>query len=204
MRRHLTYANITATVALFVALGGSAFAISNIGSKDIRNNAVRSADLRNGRAVGGRDVIRNALGAPAINEKSLDASRFAKLGGSQQVDCDPNSPTDFKDCAKASIRLAKSARVLIVASGDEETVVAPASAVCEVRVDDEPASIQATPGELSDNTSAGATNGFARTFVTPDPLPPGRHEVALACAELAGGDVKIDVPTIAALAINEP
>ena len=59
MRRHLTYANVTATLALFIALGGGAYAISKIGSKDIRNGAIRSADLRNHRAVAASDVRRN-------------------------------------------------------------------------------------------------------------------------------------------------
>jgi hypothetical protein len=36
---------------------------------------------------------------------------------------------------------------------------------------------------------------------TPEPLPKGRHEVALACKQLTG-NVRIDVPTIAAIAIS--
>ena len=48
-------------------------------------------------------------------------------------------------------------------------------------------------------TNAGATNGFARTLVTPQPLPAGSHEIALACWEL-DPDVRIETPTIAALA----
>jgi hypothetical protein len=58
------------------------------------------------------------------------------------------------------------------------------------------------PGEQkTDNTSSLATNGFARTLVTQDSLPKGRHEIALTCKELVG-NVRIDVPTIAAIAIG--
>lgn len=205
MRRHLTYANVTATVALFVALGGGAYAISGVGSKDIRDNAVRSVDLRNGSAVRGQDVQRNSLGASAIDEKSLDASRLVKLAGGEGPNCDPDSAVDYLDCAKVNLQLSRTARLFVVATGNQESVGAvAAAAACDVRIDDVPAANTFAPGEsTSANTDSTATNGFARTLVTPDPLPPGKHKVSLACAELAG-DVKIDVPTIAAIAINEP
>jgi Collagen triple helix repeat (20 copies) len=47
MRRHLTYANVIATLALFVALGGSSYAALRIGSAQIRNNSVKSVDVKN-------------------------------------------------------------------------------------------------------------------------------------------------------------
>jgi hypothetical protein len=48
-----------------------------------------------------------------------------------------------------------------------------------------------------------ATNGFARIVVTPDPLAAGAHRIALACKELVP-NVRIDVPTIAAIAVASP
>ena len=64
----------------------------------------------------------------------------------------------------------------------------------------EPLAVQ--PGEeASDNTSGSATNGFARTLVSERLLARGRHTVALACKELTG-NVRIDAPTIAAIAIG--
>jgi hypothetical protein len=57
LRSRLTYANVMATVAVFLALGGSSYAALRVGSrqlvdnsvrtKDIRNNDVRSKDVRN-------------------------------------------------------------------------------------------------------------------------------------------------------------
>jgi hypothetical protein len=62
--------------------------------------------------------------------------------------------------------------------------------------------LAAQPGEeTSDNTSGSATNGFARTLVSDGPLARGRHRVALVCRELTG-NARIDVPTIAAIAIG--
>jgi hypothetical protein len=46
-RSHLSYANVMATVAVFVALGGSSYAAIKVGSKQIVNNSIRSKDIRN-------------------------------------------------------------------------------------------------------------------------------------------------------------
>ena len=43
MRRHLTFANVTSVLALFIALGGTSYAVATIGTKQIKNNSVRSA-----------------------------------------------------------------------------------------------------------------------------------------------------------------
>ena len=46
-RVRVTYANVVATIALLVALSGTAWAAASIGSAQIRNNSIRSADVRN-------------------------------------------------------------------------------------------------------------------------------------------------------------
>jgi hypothetical protein len=51
--RRLNYANVMATVALFVALGGGAYAAiklppNSVGEKQIKRNAVRSVDVKDG------------------------------------------------------------------------------------------------------------------------------------------------------------
>lgn len=47
VRRRLSYANVMATLAIFVALGGTSYAVTQIGSAQIKNNSVRGADLKN-------------------------------------------------------------------------------------------------------------------------------------------------------------
>ena len=71
IRRHLSYANVTATVALFVALGGGAYAVTRVDSRDIANDSVRSIDLKNRKAVTGMDVKRNGLTGRQISEARL-------------------------------------------------------------------------------------------------------------------------------------
>jgi hypothetical protein len=200
IRKHLSYANVVATLALFVALGGGAYAVSNVTSGEIKNETIKSADLRDRKAVRGSDVKRNALGGKEIAEQSLDAFRFAPVTGAEPGACDPESST-FVNCAAATIKLSRPSRLLVVATGGQRSEGGPADATCEVRIDGSPTAIDANPGEeTSDNTSANATNGFARTLVTPAPLASGSHDVAVACSE-GLGDVRIQHPTIAAIAI---
>jgi hypothetical protein len=47
LRPHLTYANTMATIAVFIALGGSSYAATKIGSRQIADNSIRSKDIRN-------------------------------------------------------------------------------------------------------------------------------------------------------------
>ena len=52
MRRHLTYANVMATTGVFLALGGASYAAiklpaNSVGSKQIKDGAVTSADIKN-------------------------------------------------------------------------------------------------------------------------------------------------------------
>lgn len=47
-RKFLTYANVLATLALFVALGGSAYAATLITGKQIKDGSITSADIKNG------------------------------------------------------------------------------------------------------------------------------------------------------------
>jgi hypothetical protein len=65
-RGKLTYANVMATVAVFIALGGGAIAASNlaknsVGTKQLRNNAVTGAKVKNG-SLTGADVDAATLG----------------------------------------------------------------------------------------------------------------------------------------------
>jgi hypothetical protein len=52
LRSRLSFANVMSAVAVFIALGGSAWAISanSVGTKQIKRSAVRSSDIKNGGA----------------------------------------------------------------------------------------------------------------------------------------------------------
>lgn len=65
IRARLTYANVIATVALFIALGGSAYAATQL-----PRNSVGTAQLKNG-AVTGRKVAKNTLTGRNIEASTL-------------------------------------------------------------------------------------------------------------------------------------
>jgi hypothetical protein len=66
-------AMLVASVALFVALSGTAIAVG-VDSGAVENDTLRSADLRNGKAVRGVDVSRNSLTGKDVKESSLDGA----------------------------------------------------------------------------------------------------------------------------------
>jgi hypothetical protein len=102
LRGHLTYANVMATVAVFLVLaGGSAWATHEVinGSDvvdgsltgaDIFNNTISGADITNG-SLTGADVFDNTIGSGDITNGSLTGADIANesIGaadiGSQQV-----------------------------------------------------------------------------------------------------------------------
>lgn len=63
----LTYANVVATLALFVALGGSSYAALSITGRDVKNGSLTA-----------KDVKRNALGGGRIKESKLGPVRRAR------------------------------------------------------------------------------------------------------------------------------
>jgi hypothetical protein len=83
-----------ALLALFMAMGGSAYALV-VTSADIKNNTIKSADVHNGGLLG-KDFKKNGVGGGAIKESSLEtvpsafiahgSAHFAVLNaGGQQV-----------------------------------------------------------------------------------------------------------------------
>jgi len=68
IRLHLTYANVMATIAVFVALGGSAFAAGYVitRSSQIKDGAVTAADVKN-----------SSLTGTDVKDGSLTASDFS-------------------------------------------------------------------------------------------------------------------------------
>ncbi len=201
IRRHLTYANVTATLALVLTAGtGAVYAAGEIGSRELDNNSVRTQDLKDRRGVTGEDVRRNTIGGLEVDEGSLQGDRIVGLEGTQASDCDP-ADSVFADCAAVSLSLDSPSQLLVTATGGVSSEGVGANAECEVRVDGADAPVSEGPGEVSDNTAAGATDGFARTLVTGS-IAAGSHSVALACQQLGVEDIRIRVPTIAVIAIS--
>ncbi len=71
LRRHLSYANVTATLALFVALGGSSYAVATLNGRQLKNRSVRATK-----------IARNTLTGTEIRESRLgQVPSAARVGG---------------------------------------------------------------------------------------------------------------------------
>ena len=66
---------VISCLALFVALGGVAYAAATIGSDDIINGSIRNRDFKDG-TLRGNEAKPNGFGAGAIKESSLDAGQL--------------------------------------------------------------------------------------------------------------------------------
>lgn len=78
----LTYANVMATIAVFVALGGGAYAAitvprDSVNTNSIRNGQVKAADIGFG-AVGAEDVADGSLGAAEIADGTLGGAEIVE------------------------------------------------------------------------------------------------------------------------------
>jgi hypothetical protein len=74
MRPRLTYANVMATIAVFIALGGSAYAFhlgkNSVGSKQLKKNAVTTAKVKN-EAITAAKVKKGTLTGTQIDVSTL-------------------------------------------------------------------------------------------------------------------------------------
>jgi hypothetical protein len=91
LRDRLTYANVVATLALFLAVGGSAYAVSQIGSKQVRNRSLRGIDVHRN-TLTGKEIKEKKLGqvkragaaltaATAVNAQNADLAKSAETAG---------------------------------------------------------------------------------------------------------------------------
>ncbi len=74
-RDKLTYANVMATVAVFLALGGGAYAAfrvpkNSVGTNQLRKNAVTGTKVRDG-SLSGNDFRRGSIGALQLGQLGL-------------------------------------------------------------------------------------------------------------------------------------
>jgi hypothetical protein len=81
----LTYANVVATLALFIALGGSAYAVGEINSRDVKNRSLKGGDLRLN-TVTGKEINESKVG-------TVPAARQAETAGIADISKSANSAT---------------------------------------------------------------------------------------------------------------
>ena len=124
MKPRLTYANVMATVAVFIALGGSAYAFhlgkNSVGAKQLKKNAVTTAKIKN-EAVTAAKVKEGTLTGAQINASTLgEVPAATKAGDAATLEGSPSS--DFAKSSRFIFGHAKvdatPAQTLFTAPGD--------------------------------------------------------------------------------------
>ena len=106
VRQHLTYANVMATVAVFIALGGTSYALTlprnSVGPSQIRSNAVGASELRRG-AVTSTEIKDRALRVRDLTRSARRSLRGAR-GRSDRLDLlgSPGSTTSPRSTVPAA------------------------------------------------------------------------------------------------------
>ncbi len=84
IRRHLSYANVMATLAVFIALGGSSYAAYTISGSKIKNHSIRGGKLRHNTLTGAQ--IRESKLARVPRAREADWASDAEHVGGQTVE----------------------------------------------------------------------------------------------------------------------
>jgi hypothetical protein len=207
IRRHLSYANVVSTIALFLVLGGGAFALSknSVGSRHIKNDSIRSKDVKD-RQLQGRDLRDDTITSRQIEEGRFDMSRFVAMNSGEGA-CDPSSQ-NYQSCGEVDLNLREPSQVLLVVGGAADTngdASDGAAGFCRLTVDGQrPPGLPAplSFGEEAASNSFTKANGLGMTGTTNPtrPLREGSHRFGVQCNQTSG-DVRFNTQ-ISALALG--
>jgi hypothetical protein len=163
----LTYANVVATLALFVALGGTSYAALKVTSRDVRDGSLRGRDIRAG-SLKSKQVKDGSLLARDFKAGQLPAGAAGAAGP-----VGPAGPAGAPGSDAANVVLAHVATTATVADGSTYSGIAGASgATTATTVTDvisletgnrQHATVSPVPIRVSDLTVAG---GFGPRALT--------------------------------------
>jgi hypothetical protein len=155
---------VISLVALFAALSGAALALpgtQTVNSGDVKNESLKSIDLKDNKAVASSDVIDESLASTDVQDNSLtgadvDESTFGQV---------PNAATLSGKTASAftssSIYKNESAVAAGTTIGDGTQVAAEACNPGDILLSGGPANINATSTLLESFPSPGTTNSWS-------------------------------------------
>jgi hypothetical protein len=107
MKAHLSFANVTSVLALFIALGGTSYAaaqltFNSVEKRHIRSGAVGKSEIR-ARAVGKSEVRRDAVGASEIGKGVVDTTEL-RDGGIALADLSAAARTALTEASAVTFR----------------------------------------------------------------------------------------------------
>jgi hypothetical protein len=199
---HLTYSRVVSTLALFLALGGGAYAISlgknDVKSRHIDRGAVKSSDVAK-KTLRGADVKPDSLKGSKIVESTLDTAQFTAAASTPfdpagPIRCDPEFGTgpSFVPCGQVSLTTPVAGRILAISTGELIVQAGSASGDCQLSLD------STGIAALGDRTRN--SQGFAISAVSAA-VPAGTHLVELRCLE-GSGELSVEVNSISAALVG--
>jgi hypothetical protein len=191
-----SHTTVVAYLALFVALGGTVYAASKINGKAIRP-----------RSIPGNRLKQNSVTGKQVKESSLNGLNLASMNIGIRGPCvGPTATSDL--CSSTTLQLRHPSRVIAIANGGWDPVVAPQNQapnflLCDIRRDGRAGTFvnqQQQYGETAIvNHSNIATSAFALTALSKGKVPAGNHKIQLFCDSQTD---RVERPTILALAIS--
>ncbi len=122
-RRHLSFANVISLIALFVALGGGAYAVqvakkNSVTTKSIRNSTIRSADIGSGQVkasdIGDGQVKASDIEAGLLSDATTGSTQSLFAVCVQDV-------TTYKSCLDKQVTLKEPGRIFATADGTADS-----------------------------------------------------------------------------------
>jgi hypothetical protein len=206
LKNTLTYANVVATLGVFLALSGSALAVTavsrnSVTSRSIKDGAVRSQDVQDEsltgsdvdegslslapNSVGSEQVKPNSLGGTDIDESTLGEVPSATLGGLGRYGytggCDPES-SGFVPCSVVNVNLPAPARLLVIgtALAGAEPGTTHGSGACRIGTTSGPVFASE---DIVEATEAGGGFDNITVMAVTDVFPAGSHSFGIDCNE---------------------
>lgn len=193
MRQRLSYANVVATLALFVSLGGASYAAlapprDSVGPAQLRAGAVRARAL--GVAAGTASV------SDQTGHRYVDFRRNCRPGADGIVP--PCAPRPYAPITRLRLRT-RAAGTLLVSALTSMTDIGPASDSARVNLT---ATVDGKqlPGQSSQDVPAGRT--VEAPYQSSVRVPAGRHEVALLIVPSNfAGELRVEPVTLSAVSL---
>ena len=188
IRRH-----IIGYVALLVALGGTSWAASQVDSGDVANNSLRSADLKNRKAVKGKDVIPNSIPGSAITDASLLGSDIAadSVTGQNVAEASlgivPNSErVNGSRVRYVSATVPENSVQQVASAGGLGLILNCNAAAAALDASGVTGAVPISTASLNDNDNSGATPAVAVAFDATAPGPGASLSLTGGAASSAG------------------
>lgn len=193
-REHLSYSNLIATTALFIALGSGAWALSkdSIGSRELKKNAVKSAEIADA-SIKGKDIKNDTLGAQQVSDNGIGAAEIANSAvGSGELADDAVGAAKLANNAVGSSEIANNA----VGSSEIATNAVAASEVADGSLTGAEIAANSLTGTQVDESSLGSVANSAaiggRAFVYGSGNPAATTPEVIATLPALGATLQTD------------